>query len=83
MSESKPHLFNTIRLAKAEKKQFVEQLNENAPAIYAVANRRRLCVVYNVGDLLLTIIQSKKSTVNYAVVPRNLSTHGIGFVHGQ
>ena len=82
MAGKQPDAFDTIHLSLEDKKQLIDQIDHDAVKVAPGSNRRRLRVPYNLGQIDLVIAQSERRIVRFRAVPRNLSSHGIAFLHG-
>ncbi len=73
---------DTIRLSDTEKQQLVEEMNQTARPAPAGQERRRLRVAYNPGQIRVSLTNPGGNTSGFSVVPRNISTQGLAFLHG-
>ena len=81
VDENKP--IETLRISDADKHKLVSAINENSAQVPADANRRRLRVDNNIGQVIVAVTHPNGAHVTFSVVPRNLSANGLAFLHGR
>ena len=79
--DAKP--IETLRLNGNDKRALVEHLNRSRQRSAGQDERRGLRVEYAETGVVVAVTHPNGSVTTYSVVPRNLSTHGFGFVHGR
>lgn len=73
---------DTIRLSPRDKQRLVDEIQRPSRIQSPESERRRLRVDFN-GHVVISLKNPDGGTVRYSVTPRNLSSHGLGFIHGQ
>lgn len=73
---------DTIRLSPRDKQRLVTEIQNQSRHYTPKHDRRRLRVDF-CGNVIVSLRNPDGHTVRYSVTPRNLSTHGLGFIHGQ
>ncbi len=83
-SASRRQVVDTLRLSDRNSRSLISSLDDRS-ASFAGSNRRRDArLPYRSGGLLpIELIHPGGSTATYVVRPRNLSTTGLGFLHGN
>lgn len=77
-------IVETIRLSDTEKNRVVSDLDKSTSQAPVASDKRELRIGYRPGnDVQVVIHHLYGQPVRYKVVPRNLSTGGIAFLHGQ
>jgi len=84
MTHSSDRPIDTLRLSRRDRERILEAMNRpdrlrNLPDV----ERRRLRVRFDVGRVFLAIERSDGGCTKYSVTPRNLSSQGMAFIHGQ
>ncbi len=74
---------STIRLSPRDRKRLIEEIDGQSAPVDKEYDRRRLRVTFNIGEIEVQIRNPAGDTVAFAVLPRNLSTGGLSFIHGQ
>jgi DNA-binding response OmpR family regulator len=82
MSDKQQLPIDTIRLSRQERQRVIEQIQRDSRRMAPSDDRRRLRVDYQ-GHVVVCLKNPDSSQVRYMVTPRNLSAHGLGFIHGQ
>ncbi|MCX5662665.1 MAG: response regulator [Planctomycetota bacterium] len=72
----------TVRLAEKDQAKLLAALERAGSSFDENANRRRVRVPLN-GTVIVMIDGHNGNATKYAVVPRNLSSQGLAFIHGQ
>jgi len=85
MAEDRSKPFDTVRLDAGASKRLMDDLDRAsaAGAAKVKANRRGLRVGYRPGMVPIEVTQPSGDVTRYAVLPRNLSAWGLGFIHGR
>jgi DNA-binding response OmpR family regulator len=71
----------TIRLDDREKRKLIEAIKK--PKTNLKGPQRGVRVEYNSTCVTVSVLNPGGNIVNYSVIPRNLSRHGIAFLHGR
>lgn len=82
MSHDSLKPIDTIRLSPRDKQRLVDEIQRPSRIQSPESERRRLRVDFN-GHVIISLKNPDGGTIRYSVTPRNLSTHGLGFIHGQ
>lgn len=72
----------TIRLQEKDQARLLLQLDRDTQQYDPNANRRRVRVPFN-GTVIVMLEGAHGVCSKYAVVPRNISSEGLAFIHGQ
>jgi len=74
---------STIKLPDAQRRLLIDKINECASRTVVAVERRGLRVAFNQGSVTLRVRQAESGWIAFDVTPRNLSTNGLGFLHGR
>lgn len=85
MGEERSKPMDTVRLDAAAQKRLMDDLDRAGAAASAglPAERRGIRVRYRPGVVPIEVSQPSGHVQQFAVLPRNLSVWGMGFVHGR
>ncbi len=74
---------DTIRLSARDRERVIESINRRAAPVPAGSNRRGVRAPVSTEPVIVRVTHPTGSTVDYAVLPRDISTRGVAFLHGQ
>lgn len=74
---------DTLRLSQRDRDRLVEKINSQRQPVPSDRDRRQLRVDFSHVEVEITIWHTDGRNITYKVLPRNLSTQGMAFVHGQ
>jgi CheY-like chemotaxis protein len=80
---SNEQIFDTLRLSKKELQVVIAELEAQANATQAAGNRNARRWSMHNQKVIITLIGPLNQRVHYAVMPRNLSKGGMGFLSGN
>ncbi len=81
MSSFDHHPIETIRLNDRDKRRIIEEIKSRKPE--GKGPTRGIRVTYNSTRMTVSIANPGGNVVNYSVIPRNISRHGVSFSHGR
>lgn len=73
---------NSVRLNNQERTRMLDDLSRQSAASNVPAERRRFRANYTVEKITVWVQHPTGASTTYVVAPRNISTMGIGFLHG-
>jgi len=83
-SQDRSRYIDSLRLSQREEEALMEQLDLESHAARGADLRRDERLPYRCSSgMIVTLEHPGGSVANYLVRPRNLSRHGVGFLHGN
>jgi|GEM_PF-2464471 len=83
MASIRESAITTIRLSPREQKALVDDMESRTVPAEIEKERRSVRVTFNIGEVKVLIASPGGDPVAFSVVPRNLSSGGMAFIHGQ
>jgi len=79
---------NTVRISARDQDRLMSHINQPRRSARREeesqgTDRRGVRVSYQVGPIVVNIANQSGDVVRFSVVPRNLATRGMAFIHGQ
>ncbi len=82
MADSRGNQIQTLRSRSRDAMKVIDAMNKSGFAFQG-KDRRSLRVPYNVGPVRAVVRPSTGGEVVFEVYPRNISSSGVAFIHGQ